>query len=797
MDGFNNQWTGYGYSNGNGFYEQLQQYATTQHQPLSYNQAQQHNAQNYQANSYAPPQPYLEVVVPSRPTQSQYQQPLHHQHQYNQQLQASHIASYQQAYQQLPQLDGTANGYPPQLVQQSYRPTLNGTHLENGSSTHEMPRVTAPEMQTPTPEPARPRHDYAQVLLVLADEYLQTSTEVEEDSEEHLKLISFALGCMESVLKNFRLPPLREVQVSLIYAQLLYEKTENYDEAEKALTTAIDLCEGNNWLDLKYSLTLLSAKILFQTKPKAAIKAMQSSIADMATYNHTAWEYAFRYELAMFQLNTATPDLHNAIGEVEKLENLATNNGDKAMSAFAAVIAGLLHLRTCHADAISDAQQAVARLRSFQADSNVAGLPQITIATEMIDLSCSIRRCVHAESNEKRKHMHELWLKCQQHPSWIEDGHLLYIPIKQSSLKGFSLQQGGVVMQRKGNPVIPFAWHTAADVSALELLLGAAVKAQKNAQEGGVAEKFITASLRFVRDATGPTTIDRKLLEARLLIDAAFIQCMEGKWLAGKDHVNKALIVMKPHVHGYPPSLTCAATYLNGVVQQGLGNLDRALDIWNGPAFKLEKYLPEPTQDKSKPGRRHQDLDREVCRNFSILACMNRLFIIDDPTHPRHREKEATIARLGDFVRSTEDRNISAAQMLVHSLLSQSGIWGTKEGVLKTLGAAKAVLNQQIIALVLTVMQQTFFLGLTHEHARKCVDAVVMQARNWHNPTWLHVVQGIQAESLRYMGRFPEYEEKMEEAKESWQHLPEGIRNSIDWQSTPMTKSVVKEEKNG
>lgn len=792
MDGYSDQWSGNGYSGNNVFYDQLQQHAAHQQPPVRNPQYHQYHDMNSQPRAHQP----IEVVVPS-PTSDQlhYQRPPFQQpYQYDQQMPSHPAVNYQHMYQPLPQFDGTMNGHTSPTVRPPHVPVQNGAHFQNGMSSQPIPQPTPMPAHVPASTTPNPRHDYAQILLVLAEEYIEASIQVEEESEEHLKLISFALGCMESVLNNFQLPPLKEAQISLRYAQMLYEKTENYDEAERTLTKAIETCERNSYMDLKYSLTLLSAKVLFQTKEKAAIKAMQSSIADMHAYGHVAWEYSFRYELAMLHLAASTPDLHSAILEMDKIENLAERNEDKSMAVFAAASVGILHLRTCNKDAISDAQRAVARLRSSQSDPNLETSPQIRIMTEFVDLSCSIRRCAPAESNGKRKAIHNLWLQCQEEPSWTEDGNVIYVPVKQSSLRDVALQQGGIIVEHNGKSAVPFAWCDKHEISSLELLLAAACQAHKNSLSSGTSENFIKAGLLHLEKATGPTLLDRSLLQCRFYIDTAFLQCMEGKWLTAKANLQNAIKLLQTQHRQWPQSIICAVNYLRGAIQQGQGNLDQALKIWKSPTLRLNNYLPKLSQDKTKVPRRHQDLDFETCRNLAILACMNRLFIIDDKSHPEHGDKDRTLAQLTDFVRGAEDRNISTAQMLVYSLLAQSGIWGTKEGVLKALNAAKQISNQQIIALVLTVMQQAFFLGATHDNAKKCVDAVAVQARAWRNPTWLHVSQGIQAESLRFMGQFAESANKMEEAKKSWQDLPAGIKSTIDWQSAPAEKTVIKAE---
>jgi hypothetical protein len=85
----------------------------------------------------------------------------------------------------------------------------------------------------------------------MADEYLNTAhshgTNVallrDMELEEYYRLVATGLGCLEAVLKNWRLQPRVEALVRLRYARVLFEETDNDLEAETALSKGIDLCE--------------------------------------------------------------------------------------------------------------------------------------------------------------------------------------------------------------------------------------------------------------------------------------------------------------------------------------------------------------------------------------------------------------------------------------------------------------------------------------------------------------------------------------------------------------------------
>ncbi len=91
------------------------------------------------------------------------------------------------------------------------------------------------------------------LLIVLAEEYLAAAhkigpsvarTMVDGVVDEYQKLIATGLGCFEASFKKaMRLAPRLEAKVRLRYASVLFEETENYMEAETALSQGIILCE--------------------------------------------------------------------------------------------------------------------------------------------------------------------------------------------------------------------------------------------------------------------------------------------------------------------------------------------------------------------------------------------------------------------------------------------------------------------------------------------------------------------------------------------------------------------------
>lgn len=90
------------------------------------------------------------------------------------------------------------------------------------------------------------------LLVSLAEEYFEAAHELAPAAtltmtESHVyayeKLIATGLNCLEAALKQGRLSPRTEASIRLRYAGVLYEETENFMEAEMALTKGISLCD--------------------------------------------------------------------------------------------------------------------------------------------------------------------------------------------------------------------------------------------------------------------------------------------------------------------------------------------------------------------------------------------------------------------------------------------------------------------------------------------------------------------------------------------------------------------------
>jgi Cohesin loading factor len=135
------------------------------------------------------------------------------------------------------------------LQQQTSRQLLQSPLQQQPSASASKSSMKVPGTPNqPSSQPVEP-----QTLMVsLAEEYFEAAHSMTSDVarnmttaslDEYQKLVATGLGCLEVVLRKMRLAPKLEARIRLRYAGVLFDETENYMEAETALSHGILLCE--------------------------------------------------------------------------------------------------------------------------------------------------------------------------------------------------------------------------------------------------------------------------------------------------------------------------------------------------------------------------------------------------------------------------------------------------------------------------------------------------------------------------------------------------------------------------
>lgn len=620
--------------------------------------------------------------------------------------------------------------------------------------------------------------DHQLLLLSLADEYLEAAygngmvvalAKGEAQLDDYYKLVSTALGCMEAVLKRFRLPPLREAQLRLRYARVLYDETDNDLEAETALSKGIDVCERNKLLDLKYTMQVLLSRVMYKSNPKAATKAIDGIIEDVVAYKHTPWEYAFRFLRATLSLSMSSQqDFVAAVHQLQKIADLAQKTGDHAVLAFAAVVEALAHLQSSSPDSTDQAQRALATARQVQLNQDVTSIPQIQVLVQFVDLCCSLRRSYLEQIGQKLFTMQQIMDQIVDDSRWLDDG-TVFLPLTAKSVQGMALTGGEIVRERNGRHVLTLSWLPKMDVYTVGYLLSAVATSHKNAQGEHKAELFLEEGLALIRSTSDATdhppeplscwtdrTNWRRVLECQFLVEKAFLLCARSEWEQARTILDETESIGRTLQRCLPQDLHCLGRYLAGAIYQGTGDLDRALNIF------LSKDLALPPHCNKTS---HNNIRRDV----ALLAAMNTILIIRSPTHRSHHLLPAVLTTIDPYLAVSPNKHLVASRSLLisnlspsaHRLLTSESLSSTlliKKHLGIALNLAKTIGNAQITAMTLSVMSAKFFKGVVGEQAEKSARAGQNMAYKSGMKMWMSVSNGMLAETLERQGKREEAE---------------------------------------
>ena len=651
-------------------------------------------------------------------------------------------------------------------------------------------RESAQVKPGPQVKPIVEELDCSRLLLSLADEYLHVAYSTNDRSELFYKLVATALGCLESVLSNFKLQPLKEAQVSLRYSQVLFEETENVDEAENVLTKAIEVCERNQFIDLRYASQMLLAQVLHRSRPRAAVKDLSGLIDEATTYKHVAWEYALRFLQISFSISSGLQhDFHSAVKQLEKIETIAKQQQDHAVFAFAAVMEAFVHLRIANHEAIN---RALAKARQLQLNPEVAENAQLQLLIELIDLCSSVQAYELPQVEQKLKCMQQSMYEVLEKADWQDDG-MMRVPVSRRSMNGVLMQDGGVLTEKAGIIYLCFRWLLKCDIETLGYLISATSISYKNGADGGKAGKYLeegfdrlcairndekkarTSSAQLQNAST-----QRAALECHFLVEKAFLMCAKGSWTAAHETLANLEEVARSHNISLPLDLRAVAQYLNGIIHQGTGDLDEAIAIFQAPIFAL---LPSrATSEASAPKQSTHALERpesEALSRLALLAQLNTAFIIHTTNGPRYPSLQSLISTLEKHIQLSSNRQLQAAYSLLLATLSDSSVLKQKQFLGNALSTAQAIGNAQITALALVLMSEKFFNGVVGDQAVKCARAASHQAKRVGDPLWMAVTLRMEAQCMETQGKVGEASRLTRESERLRADLPDRLKRLV------------------
>lgn len=656
------------------------------------------------------------------------------------------------------------------------------------------------------------------MLLSLADEYIDAARKLEARNKDYYTLISTGLACLEQTLNNFKLTPLREAQLSLRYAQLLYEETTNIDEAETVLSKAIGICDRMSFLDLKYALQMLLIKVLFESTPKAALRDFTDMIKDLEAYRHNAWEYAFRFQAVFFHMRTPNAtNLHDAVYQLERIQQTAKLSSDHVIYVFAALMETLIRLNETAQDSSENAQRALAKARSLQLNPEIENHPQIVSLIDVLDVLCCLtsEKIDTEQLLQRRKIMAKTIANViQRSENWTKD-ELIWLRVNTSSTKGLPSQEGGLVQEVDGKLYIALEWMGKLELEGVGYLINALCWSVAGRPSHEKAKEYMYQGYKIPNDEIfHPASSDGQkqrlpkpisvkdeayrdrahLLAAQFQAETALMEYAQGSL----EVASKAVSAMQAHlsqISKIPPAYQALLDYLRGCIYQANGDLKRAVKHYQAESLRLPQRA---NQEQATPHKSQQHtLEDNFLLQLQLLAAMNLANIIRDPDHPQHQRLQSLVNNVSAYMTPNAAPKVrSSYNVLMAAMPTDSTTLQAKQLLSTAMYIGRDTKIHQITSVALSMIQDRFFRGGVQDaQAVKSARAAMLTIRDkWQNVLWWAVAGNMELESLLIQLKkgngpqkgTPEYEErkkeintKYKEIHAAWAKVPEKVKEAM------------------
>lgn len=313
------------------------------------------------------------------------------------------------------------------------------------------------------------------------------------------------LGCLETLLRAFKLPPEVEANVRLQYATILNEETENSLEAEEVLDKGIRICERHRFQGLRYEMQHILTRIMFQKNARTTYKYLDNCIGEAQVYGHVAWIYAFRFLRASLHLETATrQDLTAALAQLRAISHLASEHGHKSILATATTMEALICLRVANGlEMFETVQRALATVRSLQLDPAIGDDPRLKILIAFVDISCHLQQVNINQAFQSYNNVQNLLDSANKSSEWEGNGTFI-VPLSDANLPPITINEGVIRKRGDGSAVLLLNWMPKDDIYNVGYLLNGITLASKNAIDGHNSERMLLEGVKQQQGRSRP-----------------------------------------------------------------------------------------------------------------------------------------------------------------------------------------------------------------------------------------------------------------------------------------------------
>ncbi|EMC96162.1 hypothetical protein BAUCODRAFT_47807, partial [Baudoinia panamericana UAMH 10762] len=630
----------------------------------------------------------------------------------------------------------------------------------------------------PTPPPSV---DYQAVLLSLADEYMSGAYSMssmlvagdypENELAQYHQLVSTAMGCLESVLQNYRQQdPRKEARIRLRLATLLFDETENAAQVEEVLSKGIALCERSRLVDLKYAMHHLLVRQAAKTSPKAAVKTIEILIAEVETLGLTHWIYVFRFLRVTLGLQRSDiPDIANLIKHLESVVSKAKSRGDVTVQIVATALEIMLHLRSDSSEKFEHVQRAFATARMHQLSPEMQALPQVRALLDCLDLACALMQFSPDQIAEKLQAMHNNMDEAARDKGWTKDGSFV-VPLGVAASGGLELETAGILTSSSdGKASLAFQWLPRGAVYTLGYLLSGIATSAKHPGDSK-AESYLNEALKLVTvkaenqsqplSAVADATSWEKATNAATRLQLVFAHCNRFDWIAASKALEELDEMSAQSEVAFDDLTAVTATYLNAVCKQGLGDIPGASELYALPQLKFKSNSKAPS----------------ALKDIQATATLSRILIL------RHegdvQQADQLLGSVESYCLTHGNKSLVAAYYIVKSLnqAPNNAIIKLKQFLQSAVQAAKTASNQPLICIVMNLMTQSFFSNIIGDQAVKSARVSRTLALKANNRLWTAVADRMYAGTLELSGEGKDAENARRDAIENMQKLPEPLK---------------------
>lgn len=619
--------------------------------------------------------------------------------------------------------------------------------------------LVSSQVAPPTPSPDV---DYQSVLLSLSEEYVTAAhgmsahlcspDATEEELSRYHKLIATALGCLESVILNYRPTDARkEARVRLRFASLLFEETEDTVATEESLSKGIAFCERNRLTDTKYAMHHLLIRVIFKTNPKAATRTLEKLIEEVETMGATQWIYALRFlRVSLSMQSGAVSDASVVLRHLTALNEHADNNGLSAVQIVAAVLEALVHLQSGDRMAAEQASRSLTSARTHQLENVMAEIPQLRTTMEMIDLACIfLQPILPDQTSQRMQHFHRNLDQRTKGSGWPDDGSFV-LPLGVPANSDIEADTGGILRRSQtGDVTLGFVWFSRSQLYIMGYLLAGVAFMSKNGEDRK-SETYLAEGLKLalktaatehpptsIRTAESTNEIQQRAGVMIKLLQA-FACCARADWSVALPVIQSLQDEMTRSPHLQDEYTKCSLLFLHGACKQGMGELVPALQMYRSPELSIQPNLQKTVTP---------------IKDLQVLAALSSVSILrlisTDSSVP-----ETILADIAPYCESHPNKSIPATYHLLQAHLPDPSmtIIKIKQCLQAALKPAQGVKNIRIMAVIMNTMTTRFFDGIVGKQAINGHNAGKALSIRSKDPLWMSLSEGMYRDTLLRVG---------------------------------------------